>query len=138
MHKDAIVIPLFTFLAKLFHRPLDVSWGPTQMASGGRSGTLRDTWRVVVRFVISRDTQHWKCISIWKVKSIGKYVCFLFGSDIPFYIYEENALNCNTGSIQKGWLKKTIWTSTNQNNEHESLIMVMLMEESYYIVFGGT
>ena len=35
---------LVTVLAKLFHRPLDVSWGPTQRLSGGRSGTLRDTW----------------------------------------------------------------------------------------------
>ena len=43
-HKEAIVFSLVKVLAKLFHRLLDVSWGPTQRVSGGRSGTLRDTW----------------------------------------------------------------------------------------------
>ena len=54
MLKDAIVLPLVTVLATLFRRPLDVSWGPTHRASGGRSGTLRDTWRVAVRFMSRR------------------------------------------------------------------------------------
>lgn len=42
--KEAIVFSLVKVLAKLFHRRLDVSWGPTQRASSGRSGTPRDTW----------------------------------------------------------------------------------------------
>ena len=46
-----------------------------------------------------------------------------------------------TGSIQKGWLEKkhiSVLTPTNQYVEHESLIMVMLMEKSFYMVFEGT
>ena len=46
--RSALVFPLVTVLAKLFHRPLDVSLGPTQRVLGGRSGTLEDTWRVAV------------------------------------------------------------------------------------------
>ena len=52
--RGVLVFPLFTVVAKLFHRPLDVSWGPTQRASGGILGTQGDTCRVEVTFISTR------------------------------------------------------------------------------------